>query len=315
MLTEYLKSVFGDDFNIKIENADIDVPIYIRELYSLYKLTLIQNEYIILQPKQKIPAIVNLRKHMEMVSKLSGLPVILCAEDITPRLRSRLIENKIQFIIPGKQLFIPYSGIALNERYTPIYEKRERFSAVGQVLFIALCYNRKLSDNSYTKIAIQLGIDKMSVSRAARELQGFGIINVTKTGNSKFIELDAYGKELFNKGKPFLITPVQKTILTYEDNVKVKLCSGLSALSASTMLSENTKTFAVIKSMRNNIEILPTEYSGEEGICRLEMWKYNPELFADKGIVDFISLYASLKNSTDERVQIALSEMEENYQW
>lgn len=315
MLTEYLKSIFGGDFNIKIENADFDVPIYIRELYSVYKLKLIQNEYIVLQPKQKVPTIVNIRKHIDLVSKLSELPVILCAEDITPLLCSKLIKNKIQFIIPGKQLFIPYSGIVLNERYTPTYEKRERFSAVGQVLFIALCYNRKLADNSYTQIAVQLGMDKMSISRAARELHDFGIINVTKTGNSKFIELDAYEKELFNKGKPFLINPVQKTILTYEDNMKTKLLSGLSALSAATMLSANTKTFAVTKSMRNNIEELPVEYRDEDGVCRLELWKYNPELFASKGIVDFISLYASLKDSTDERVQIALSEMEENYQW
>lgn len=315
MLTEYLKSIFGDDFNIKVEPVDIDMPIYIRGLYDLYKLTLIQNEYIVLKQKHEIPKMANLKKHIEIVSKLSELPIILCSETITPLLRSNLIKNKIQFIIPGKQLFIPYSGIVLNERYTPIYEKRERFSAIGQLLFIALCYNRELANNSYTQIAIQLGIDKMSVSRATRELHDFGIINVIKTGNAKFIELDADGKELFNKGKSFLITPVQKTILTYEDNLKAKITSGLSALSSLTMLSENTKTFAAKKTTRNNIEELSAEYKDEDGVCRLELWKYTPELFAADGIVDFISLYASLMDIQDERVQIALDEMEENYQW
>ncbi|GEM_PF-3944963 len=40
----------------------------------------------------------------------------------------------------------------------------------------------------------------------------------------------------------------------------------------------------------------------------IEIWKYDPELFAREGVVDPLSLYMSLKDTKDERVEMALEQ-------
>ena len=58
----------------------------------------------------------------------------------------------------------------------------------------------------------------------------------------------------------------------------------------------------------------------QEGKYALEVWKYNPitlldNCLNDKKVVDPISLYLSLKDNRDERIEIALDQILENLIW
>lgn len=53
----------------------------------------------------------------------------------------------------------------------------------------------------------------------------------------------------------------------------------------------------------------------EPGGLEIEIWKYTPTQFAYEGKVDRLSLYLSLKNSGDERVQSALDALLEGMEW
>ena len=53
--------------------------------------------------------------------------------------------------------------------------------------------------------------------------------------------------------------------------------------------------------------------SPEEADVQLELWSYNPKLFEKDGLVDPFSLYLSLQDIKDERVEAALEKLiEEN---
>ena len=52
-----------------------------------------------------------------------------------------------------------------------------------------------------------------------------------------------------------------------------------------------------------------------EADARIETWKYAPALLSDGNAVDPLSLYLSLKDSPDERVQSELADMMENVPW
>jgi hypothetical protein len=61
----------------------------------------------------------------------------------------------------------------------------------------------------------------------------------------------------------------------------------------------------------------PNEYEGKYG---LEVWKYNPEPLANIlnnniPVVDPLSLYLSLKDNRDERVEMALEQILEHFLW
>jgi len=53
----------------------------------------------------------------------------------------------------------------------------------------------------------------------------------------------------------------------------------------------------------------------EYGLFRIEIWKYDPKLLSHTGTVDKLSLYLSLKDNDDERVQIELDNLLNDIQW
>ena len=53
----------------------------------------------------------------------------------------------------------------------------------------------------------------------------------------------------------------------------------------------------------------------ESDACLVEVWKYSPKLFAKKGVVDRFSLFLSIGEDNDERVQSAIEGMMEQIEW
>jgi hypothetical protein len=51
------------------------------------------------------------------------------------------------------------------------------------------------------------------------------------------------------------------------------------------------------------------------GEVEVEVWKYNPALLSESGVVDRLSLYLLLKDYDDERVQIELEHMIHEIKW
>jgi len=63
---------------------------------------------------------------------------------------------------------------------------------------------------------------------------------------------------------------------------------------------------------RHKVHVFP---SPEPGALEIEVWSYAPSLFAKDKVVDRLSLYLSLKESRDERVEGAIEEMMKELQW
>lgn len=53
----------------------------------------------------------------------------------------------------------------------------------------------------------------------------------------------------------------------------------------------------------------------EGASMQIEIWNYDPQLFDKDNIVDPFSLYFSLKENEDERVQKALINLREKIKW
>ena len=60
---------------------------------------------------------------------------------------------------------------------------------------------------------------------------------------------------------------------------------------------------------------IDVRWSSDNNAVCVELWKYDPALFAVKGEVDPVSLAMSLSESEDERVQGELEEYLEGYEW
>ena len=47
----------------------------------------------------------------------------------------------------------------------------------------------------------------------------------------------------------------------------------------------------------------------------IELWKYNPSVYTSDEMVDIVSLVQSLKDVEDERVEMQIEEIMEEYKW
>lgn len=95
--------------------------------------------------------------------------------------------------------------------------------------------------------------------------------------------------------------------------------AGITALSYYSMLaSPRQESLAVSLHEWKSIKIeSPENYATEDDpeTVNVEIWTYDPALFSVDGYVDPLSLYLSLRNHVDERIEAALEEMIGGLKW
>ena len=120
------------------------------------------------------------------------------------------------------------------------------------------------------------------------------------------------------------VNPVLKRV--YVDELpkgENMLYTNASALPEYTDLNPGRQQYYAIEKkvfyglQKRNALINQNDYEGN--YC-IEVWKYNPlklvdELPNDLSVVDPLSLYLSLKDSQDERIEMALEQIIEKYIW
>ncbi|MFT3752866.1 MAG: hypothetical protein QM800_08305 [Paludibacter sp.] len=135
-----------------------------------------------------------------------------------------------------------------------------------------------------------------------------------KTG-IKYIQFGDSKRELWLKAQDYLSTPVKKVLYCNavpEGNFSV---SGVNALSQYSHLNaEQYETRAIWDKL-----FKPTEgkFNELEGLYKIEIWKYptTMPLFLENNVVDKLSLYLSMKNEPDARIEKELEIMIEEMKW
>jgi hypothetical protein len=98
------------------------------------------------------------------------------------------------------------------------------------------------------------------------------------------------------------------------------LSSGISALSEKTMISAGPEHCYAMSSAACDAAIeeglIQEAYPSEPGSVIVERWRYAPALASiNNDSVDNLSLFLSMHNSPDERIQGALRNMLEDMPW
>ena len=110
-----------------------------------------------------------------------------------------------------------------------------------------------------------------------------------------------------------LINPIQETLLIPENELTQNaVFSGETLLGKLTMLNPPAvKQYAVYKGSVEKKLLHPqnVRWSNTDGLVYLQLWKYEPELFFQKGENDPVSLACSLDDVFDERVEGELEDL------
>jgi hypothetical protein len=166
----------------------------------------------------------------------------------------------------------------------------------------------------------KLGYSAMTRSRAIRELTAAGIVEVANTGRSKVLKFAYPPEETWQRARPMLRTPIKRSFFSLPPDAFPQLpkrVAGMSALARCTMLSEpKWPVFALTQQTWNSfwprVEELPEHVAGA---IEWQVWQYSPALEPSSEAVDPYSLILSVQDDKDERIQIALDELEGQLPW
>lgn len=319
-MTEKFRTLFGIDFAVE-EVDSRALPVYLSARRLFFKLSWAGNDFTLVKvsPKEKF-GVIAFEKQAGLLSEKYSMPVAFEFENISKTQRDSLIERNIPFISDSGQLYLPFLGMALSNRFTKPKEIWEgKMMPVTQALFLYMLYSS--NDNPVIKkdAAEVLGVTRTSITRASDQLSDMGLISQEMHGKEYFMSLTDDGITLYEKAKPHLINPIQKSITISENDLyKDFPLSGESALSKCTILNPpKIPVHAVYKADvdYNKLHEIDVRWEPEEKVIQLELWKYDPTLFAKDGIVDPVSLSMCFEENVDERIEGSVEDYLEGYKW
>lgn len=312
-LIRYLENLLGEKVIVKVldESTVACLPIYITSAYKLYALQLLGKDLILLcntGEMQFAPA--QIRKQKELVESKTGKTSVFAFETVASYNLQRLIIQRMNYIIPGKQLFIPDMLLDLRP-LKGTQANNDTIPAIAQCMVLYHLQVRSLAGKNAREIAELFGVSYPNANRAFRWLKDKEFITLTGD-KTKSVSFNHEHEALWEAIKPHLVNPIERTVFTDAtlDDVQI---SGISALSGYTLINDETrKTYAVSKERFKELAVATDK---EFGTNCIEIWKYNPGYLSENGLVDRLSLYLTLKDNEDERIQIELESMIDNMKW
>jgi hypothetical protein len=322
LLAAYIHETLGIKLELQTWLSAKMLPLYLGELYSFSHGVILDRPFIFAfaaKEEDESPAII--RKQLEKVRELACQDVVYVRESLSSWNRKRLIEQKVSFIVPGNQLYLPLLGMDLREYIRlPAKARAGSFSPSTQLIVLSLLNRHDGESFSATELSGLLGMSPMTISRAFNELAKAGIFRIEKEGKARRLYRDTPSSEIWNRAEPLLQSPVRKRVLIARKQLPKKaLLAGLSALSEMSMLAAPAiAEYAIASALWNELvqagKIL-TLPGADEHSTALELWKYDPLPLAKGGVPDRLSLFLALRGDNDERVQLALREMMEAIEW
>ena len=329
----YIKEVLGRNIQLQPlpKNRLANLPVYIGEAYQLFLAELYQKELLIAQPKDlEYFSILQTEKQFAQLKK--NFPaIVLLMPQITAYNRKRLIDKGINFIVPGRQLFLPDLLIDLRETDLGENTKRKNPTLLPSAQFLVIYHiihrhdKWKLEEHSFKAIAEKTGYTAMAITKAVENLKYEEVVEVTGE-KEKFIRFRLERGELWHdlmKRKLFINPVLKKVFVDEKPQRPFMLLAGTSALpeysdmNPSRQVNYATDRTAFYELHEQGKLINLNEQEGKIG---LEVWKYNPlklvgELPNEMPVVDPLSLYLSLQADTDERTEMALEQIIDKYIW
>ena len=308
MASEYLNNVLGVVLEIADDSVQVPkLPYYLKAGNQFATGMIDGRECLLIIPDVLADGSALARRTKEINEK-TGKMTLLVLDNIDTVRRRIMITNRTNFIVPGKQAYLPSMGAVFKERglAQTVNPERLMLSPAAQVLLLWHIQRETLEGGNISEIAKNFPYSVKTVSVAVKELEQAGICTIQGDNSGKTLHFLPKG-EVWDTAYPMLTSPIQEIL--YSDDISVipvemRFVTYDKALTAYTFMADfDKKAFAVNK---NNETIKELKASGAlnavEGLYRIEFWKYDPALLAEDGTVDPLSLALCYKDSDDERV-------------
>lgn len=325
---KYLNEVLGINVtaNPIAKSNQGQLPMYLIEIFNLYNINLFNKDVVFAELKNEEGlSILQIEKQLQQIHKQLNKIVVIVLKNIKAYNRKRLIEKQINFIVPGKQMYLPDLLIDLRESYPRDNAQKETLIPSAQLLIIYQILsddlNWKIQEHPFKDIAQKFGYTPMTITKAINNLKSHSLIDVIGA-KEKFIRFRYDKKALWEKLKKdnLFVNPVIKTVYVDEKPKGLSLLkSNISALSTFTDLNPSNQAYYAIEKdefyrLQKSNQLVNQNPS--EGKYALEIWKYKPlSIISNMTVVDPLSICLSMQDKSDERIEMALDQVLKRYIW
>ncbi len=305
---DYLDKILGIRviyINVPVEH----LPNFIAARYDLQTVLMNGQKATFLYPKTKLERIEVLKKHIAWIHKNENSPVVLVLTELSFRQKEYLLREKIPFVVEGKQIYLPFMALYLQERCDAEREPREIILPSAQMLLLHFIYKgaRELSTSEAAK---ELELTPTSISRASKQLEEMGLLRIKKEGVQRILQSEESPKTLFRKAKDKLLSPIKRTVYIPKELMGANLLkSNYSALAEYSMLSEPSLKSYATERISQWKDFIVNSLQDSQAQVAIEMWRYNPKKLSTRNTVDELSLALALEKDGNERVEQAIEEM------
>jgi len=272
------------------------IPIIYSYSYRFYDFSFKGSQMILLEPGQKHSTPTTCRKTADRLEMQFDRPVVFYFDNLLYYQRKRLVEHGVYYISGERDTFLPMlmaSPVKKNKASTML-------SAAAQYLLMVHLQVESIEHRPLQELAEALPYSYVSVAKAVQNMEELGLCRCERdsSGNKSIVFVSA-GKELWEKSKPFMASPVKERYYCIGLPGGHFPASGISALSMYSHLAPDPELTiaAYIKEWKKEqFESLNTF----EGPYIVDFWRY-PVIGSRS--VDKLSLYLSLENDPDPRVK------------
>lgn len=236
------------------------------------------------------------------------LPAVFYFDNLPTYERDRLVDKGVYFVVGDKFAFVP--TILANRRLSKDEIPAQLLPSTQYLLLFHL-QHRSLDGMTINEVAEIAPYKYATLAKSAQQLAALGLAEFKADSNrTKRLSFHSDKRELWELSLPYLTNPIKHSGYI-DEPLNEGVIGGIDALSHYSMLvGEETPTRVITIDESKELKI---KMSHLEDTQRVEIWKYQP--MDDGGYVDRLSLYLTLRDDTDPRVQKELEIMIEEMPW
>ena len=306
--------------NVSVEKIALTLPISFEKRFQYVQMKFHKESFLLIKEKRR-GSLDSFVTQARIMGEKASMDVILVFSKLSDIEKKQLLHARVPFADFKGNLFFPPLGLVLNANDDVVASKE--LTPSEQLTWIAFLLTKGQKVVDVDLLSQITGLPNSTIYRCLRTFKTLNWLNKP----NKLYAYTASKKELFLKSESFLFNPIKKRLLLSDfDLNKIQsdsrlLYGGTYALSYLTFLAESDENSSYVISQRQfNKLSLPLSQHILEGKI-LEIWRYSPFVSEfwndfketqDRQFVDPISLYLTLKDDDDPRVEEEIEALKNN---
>ena len=306
--------------NVSVEKIALTLPISFEKRFQYAQMKFHKESFLLIKEKRR-GSLDSFVTQARIMGEKASMDIVLVFSKLSDIEKKQLLQARVPFVDFKGNLFFPPLGLVLNANDDLAVSKE--LTPSEQLTWIAFLLTKGQKVVDVDLLSQITGLPNSTIYRCLRTFKTLNWLNKP----NKLYTYNASKKELFLKSESFLFNPIKKRLLLSDFDLKKiqtdsrLLYGGTYALSYLTFLAESDENSSYVISLRQfNKLSLPLSQHVLEGKV-LEIWRYSPFVSEfwndfkenqDRQFVDPISLYLTLKDDDDPRVEEEIEALKNN---